>query len=97
MTEELSPILRAEALGEAALKKYYENYLRTFGKPYFDFMKLLADAAPEDRQLLAEAFSKSYSEKATFAITEVMAEMLDMPEEKVADLIRWSSPPPYLA
>lgn len=93
MTEELSPVDRAGPLAEAALRAYYENYFRSFGKPYFDYMKLLADAAPEDRQLIAEAFSKSYSDKAGRAIKVVMAEMLEISEEKVVELIAWSSPP----
>lgn len=96
MTEELTPVQRAGPLAEAALRTYYENYFRSFGKPYFDYMKLLADAAPEDRQLIAEAFSKSYSDNGGSAIKVVMAEMLEISEEKVAELIAWSSPPPRL-
>lgn len=87
MTEELSPVDRAEFLGSASLRKYYEIYLASFGGAYVEFVKLLAESAPEDKPLLLEAFSRGFGDEAGRAFTVVLAEKVGISEEEIGELL----------
>lgn len=84
---------RATQLGKKYLKQYCRNYLGSLGEAYREYMKLLLEAAPEDRSLIAEAFKKAYTDMSTGVVNEVLAELLEVSVEDMEHLLPWIQSP----
>lgn len=80
-------------IAKGMVKTYYKNYMESYGEPLREYIKLLMDAAPEDRRLIQEAFTKAYSEASDNGSREAIAEYLGVPVDTIQDMFTWMQPP----
>ncbi len=84
---------QAAQLGRESVQSYYQSYIAQFGEPYIRYIKLLLEAAPEDRRAIHEAYQEAYTSETTNAGRNAVAAILDVTVEELDQVFTWIQPP----